>query len=796
MLQHLSWTDFLEKHPAFKSIHVATDDWEPLPKQVCAFDTKLYVAVGNEVRLVDCEQVKQNKGGSEATSFTKLTHPELNFTIFQLVISPNGKYLAVVGKSKIVVLGLRSKAEPKSSSPSSFSFNQSSNNGSGIFGGAGSLSFRGFQGQSANSSETPIYYAGIINLNFPVICARFHPLGRSGRSLVILNETQLTLYEVENGYLNPDYTIPLSFNEKPSNAFDVDAEEHIPVSFTFNHSSRGWGAFLVYILTVSGDVYALCPVMPANAIISRTMLQQLSSEIAEHHRSYVDSENAQQLLRWLTKLVGDAALSSELNSRSGFSLEDSNEFSNFSNVFALQRPDDFTLLPALQGPFLIQPLVGDDFSDDCCDIASLGTPVIDVIVVASSSGQIDLFLSPSKISGKWSLPSHCNEPSKALVLSPIHTLRPFTTKTDYTALHYDNFSPFNFTVYHANGAHAVNVERWVRDLRLLYENKSDFKNAKEKKELLDILSSIPDSTEVVERVNTNPLNTSPDPVTGCTQIKHPSLGSAFLCLTKHRQITVIDESEYLDMPIIDKDLKNEDLAESFQISLNGDKNSRNLMYQSLLVQSPFENPYIQTSPERLIVPPELGGKLAVSSYSLRFLGTAVSRMREHLELIHQGILALHYRLGLQKEEFLRQRDHISKLEKRSTHALQKDWLLEQFAELENHAVQCEGRTDVVLQRYMNIHSPDLSDQEKTFVKEIERYRERILGERGIERKLHSIKPLLHNGSMQSKMMLSKSSVRSSSIEPIALDQLKQLLAQQNKLIQIMKAKVVSLQKKI
>ncbi|EPX71613.1 nucleoporin Nup82 [Schizosaccharomyces octosporus yFS286] len=797
MSQHLSWTDLLEKHPAFKSIHTATDDLEPLPKQVCSFDTKLYVAVGNEVRLVDCEHVKHNKGGSEATSFTKLTHPELNFTIFQLVISPNGKFLAVVGKSKVVVLGLRSEGDAKpSSSSSSSSFNQSFNNTPGIFGSTGSLGFKGSQGHSTNSSEKPIYYAGIIKLTSPVICARFHPLGRSGRSLVLLNETHLTLYEVENGYLNPDYAIPLSFSDKPSNAFDVDAEGHVPVSFTFNHSTHGWSAFVVYILTISGDVFALCPVMPRHALISRTILQQLSSEVSEYHQTCIDSENAQQLLRWITKLIGDAALSSELNSRSGFSLEDSNEFSNFSNVLALQRPDDFTLLPALQGPFLIQPLRGDDILDNCCDIVSLGTPVIDVIVISTASGQIDLFLCPSKLSGKWSLPSQRNEPSKPLVLSPIHTLRPFTTKTDYTTIHYDHFSPLTFTVYHANGAHSIDVETWVRDLRLLYENKLHFKNARDKKELLDILSSIPESTEVIERVNTNPLNTSADPVVGCTQIKYPSLGSAFLYLTKHRQVTVIDESEHLDMPAIDRDFKNEDLSESFHISINREPDSQNLMYQSLLLQSPFENPYIQTSPERLIVPPELGGKLGVSPYSLRFLGTAVNRMRDHLDLIHQGIIALHYRLGLQKEEFLRQRDHIIKLNKRFNLVSQKEWDTKRFANLEKRILQCEGRADVVLQRCMNVHSPNLSDQEKAFARELERYRERILGERGIEKKLQSIKPLLQHGNMQSKATFSKPSVRPSSIEPVALDQLKQLLTQQNKSIQIMKAKIVSLQTKI
>ncbi|KAL2312201.1 Nucleoporin nup82 [Schizosaccharomyces pombe] len=793
MSQEVSWTDILEKHPALRWIKPIPEDWEILPKHLCAFESFLYVAVGQEVRSLDCRLLKHKNEASHKNFYKKLFNPELDFMIEQICLSKNGRFLAVVGKSKIVILGLRSKLSEQNPLAESVSnFGESVNN----------FSNSEHQENGTNSlklSEVTICSVAVINPSSQIVSVRFHPLGKSGRSLVVLTETSLLLYEAGNGVLMPDYEIPLKLTHQASNSFDADVDLHIPTAFCFSNVSQGWGVFTIYILTRGGDVFSVCPVMPANAMIPQDVLKQIRLILTKKEDD-ADAENHRRNVHWITKLLGEAALANDLSTSFVIS-EGSSELFDSSDYVSVRRPDDFSFIPSMQGPFLLQPAVADDeLIEDYCDIYSFGMNPIDVLAIGGSEGRLDLLLLVSEVSGRWSKLNDHGLASMKLIVSQVHSLY-LSNNNPYMVLQPDIQSPYSLIAYHANGLHVVDIESWARDLNLNFENGEFLNNEEEndEDELSNVLVSIPSRTSVLERLDTNPLNESTDAVVGCAQLYYPSLGKILISLTRNWQTTVFDDSDLATMGVNKESLSNEmDYSKSLgtssleQVDDLDEKLTYTPLYVSLLEKTPFTDPSIPSLVERTIVPAELQNEITVSSASLRFLGKVVARYRETLNLLDHGCSELHHRLKLQREEYERQQNHIYKLSDRISNFREKAWSTEHLEHLTSDMSMCEKRIDQVLQRVMDLRVPDLSDKEKQFIKEIGNYKEKVTGERGIEKRVETLKTLLQRTKprdAQTTLVASSSDMRLAAIE-----QLQKLLAQQSLSIKELKTKTVSFQR--
>lgn len=112
---------------------------------------------------------------------------------------------------------------------------------------------------------------GIEQASIPIVKACFHPL--NSRHVVVLSEKELLrivdirTMETKQHRLSPD----LRFS---SFAFGPDID---------------WMKFALFLLTVKGDVYALCPIIPDGTLVSRQTINDLWAWADDHSCSSVDS---------------------------------------------------------------------------------------------------------------------------------------------------------------------------------------------------------------------------------------------------------------------------------------------------------------------------------------------------------------------------------------------------------------------------------------------------------------------------------------------------------------------------
>jgi nucleoporin NUP82 len=270
--------------------------------------------------------------------------------------------------------------------------------------------------------------------------ALWHPLSPSGNDLVtVTRDACVRLWELDSNnrhsFDEPALAVDL---KKLSNAtstredfsaskfgankaYTLDDVEMQVAASCFGGQGKededGWSSMTLWIAMTEGDVYALCPFLPAHFWAPATFLPSLTTSVVAKARIYdqdpttseVQKRTADQQCKWLAELdkqdpvivPGDQGA-----------------------MEVYTRPERPGIVPKLQGPFQISPEPGFGeitdihaiapqldqgalFGDDEEDLEEYGGSdglSIGIICVATSAGQIHVCLNLEGIEAEW-LPS-------------------------------------------------------------------------------------------------------------------------------------------------------------------------------------------------------------------------------------------------------------------------------------------------------------------------------------------------------------------------------------------------------
>ncbi|EEB06038.1 nucleoporin Nup82 [Schizosaccharomyces japonicus yFS275] len=835
MPKHVSWTDAIEQHPAFQTLTKLPGAADIPPKRLCAFEAALFFAVGKTVRWIDCSAVK-GSNPSEQYEYKTIQVTDVDYDILQICSSPNGRYLALVGEKKVVVISIHSLHLPNPAR------NQQSEGNADV-----SLlpdsTLASFSVPSDTSDDIHIASSSSVCIfEDRVVEAKFHPYSKSDKCLVVLTETELQLLEVRRGFVKPDFTVGFS-DISANGTFSAFLDEREPAGFCFSSSRLGWGLCTVYVIMKNGDIQMICPVLPKYSVLTRAQCQDLATFVKMRHKEQ-PTEMTRQQLRWITTILGEISLERDFHLRT---LDSSVYDADDRELVVVQRPSNIHLEVALQEPFLLQP-AGQDYSEtaDACGLVSLGVEPMDVLMSVNTAGIVSLWLIVSEVQAEWRIRARMHELSSR-ILSHVHSFSLGVT-TPYAVLEKDVHSNAVVHIYHASGVHTIDCRHWVEELSQAFEDgafplttaepdseaaadeeverEDEDTDGEETDRVQEVLGTISETTMVQQRLETDALHEGKgDAVFGLASLRHPLYGPALVAITRDTCVSVMSDplapmdaralsaaegtalvdasTNMLDSLLLDPELRTGEDA-SLLIP----------QYSSLLTPPVFRRPELPDASLRFVVPSGLRGPLSVDADTLRYFSTVVAQTREALVAVQEGTYRMHERLDLQAHELLRQFDRVREYTQRVQHLRDQSVPLDRIQELVERQKALESRTDKVLQRFMEHNVPELSDQEKAFIKEIERCKTRVLGERGYVARLDELKARVQRLQQQRKLSpnvvlpsvssFSASAAISSSfspssplsIKPSELTELQNLLKRQQQRISDLKKRTLAVQRVI
>ena len=279
----------------------------------------------------------------------------------------------------------------------------------------------------------------------------WHPLGQHGRTLVTVTEDAVVrLWDVNKddrwsfaepalaidlrklasmrSIAAPSDVIPREYGD--SKTFSPDYVEMEVAAACFGRESKGidvygdgeiedygdgWASMTLYVAMKAGDVYALCPLLPAKWQATPSLLQSLGIAVAvngddcvaDDERDTVSPDVKQQQQNiWLREIFSQEAV-----------IEQTQMAIEPTEIY--RRPSRPGIVPALQGPFEFHPDMEDgaditdmvvlepssmiDDTDDMWNTFVEGSKgsSMGVMALATNDGNVHICLQPDGIEGRW-----------------------------------------------------------------------------------------------------------------------------------------------------------------------------------------------------------------------------------------------------------------------------------------------------------------------------------------------------------------------------------------------------------
>ena len=279
----------------------------------------------------------------------------------------------------------------------------------------------------------------------------WHPLGQRGRTLVTVTEDAVVrLWDVNKddrwSFAEPALAIdlrklasmssiaalsdviPREYGD--SKSFSPDYVEMEVAAACFGRESRGadvdgdgeiedygdgWAPMTLYVAMKAGDVYALCPLLPARWQATTSLLQSLGAAVAVNGGDYVPDDEGdtvspnieqQQQNFWLREIFSQEPV-----------IEQTYMATEPTEIY--RRPLRPGIVPALQGPFDFHPNMEDnsditdmvilepssmiDDTDDMWDtfIEGSKSSSMAVMALATNDGKVHVCLQLDGIEGRW-----------------------------------------------------------------------------------------------------------------------------------------------------------------------------------------------------------------------------------------------------------------------------------------------------------------------------------------------------------------------------------------------------------
>ncbi|KAH7349882.1 nuclear pore complex protein An-Nup82 [Plectosphaerella cucumerina] len=401
-----------------------------------------------------------------------------------------------------------------------------------------------------------------------VASAIWHPLGVNGSCLVTVTADAIVrVWELslENRWsfdtpslsvdlkkladgtaLDQDFSASTSIN---NTNFSPDTfEMEVAAACFAERGSDGWSPMTLWVAMTEGDVYALCPLLPAKWAPPSTLIPSLSVSIVSKVAAIEDDPEiseytkllAQQQLEWMGDL--DKQDPHTIDPGLGEPL-----------LEVFNRPSRPGAVPRLQGPFeLIADPEGDELDGLLTDIHVIGKKIdadelmtgededldlsegdqeglsLSVVCLLSSSGQVRILLDLEGIEAQWLPPrskskmarlAETADPPSLLTFQSIDTMGAAeVTEGSWPMFSTDVLSRYSFFVTHHAGVTFLSLAPWVfrleGELQGESEAGSDFR--------LGLLVNGQSSTR--ERLFTKPSADVSIPLAASTVIRDPDLG--------------------------------------------------------------------------------------------------------------------------------------------------------------------------------------------------------------------------------------------------------------------------------
>ncbi|KAI0597672.1 nuclear pore complex protein An-Nup82 [Biscogniauxia sp. FL1348] len=417
----------------------------------------------------------------------------------------------------------------------------------------------------------------------PIASTLWHPLGVNGSALVTITKDAIVrLWELSQkdrwSFDTPTLTIDLqkladgtSLDQNFSASVDVMNKGFSPDSFEMEvaaacfagRGSGGWSPMTLWIAMREGDVYALCPLLPAQWSPPPTLIPSLSVSIVGNVAAIQDDPNvseqakllAQQQLDWMSDLDNQEPKVVE-----GPPGEPPTEI--------YTRPARPGIVPRLQGPFDLElsPDSEDDLDIELTDIFAIGERLdtddlmmgededlemediegeglsLSVICLLSSSGQLRICLDLDGVQAQWLPPRNKSKTMGRLTESPsLLTFQSLdalssleVTKDAWPMFSPDVTSRYAFYITHPSSITYISLSPWV--FRLESELQGNSQAGSEFR--IDLLVNGQSSTR--ERLYTSPTQGDTQlTLSASVAIRDPDLGYFLLSATPFEPIALL-----------------------------------------------------------------------------------------------------------------------------------------------------------------------------------------------------------------------------------------------------------------
>ncbi|KAL8751922.1 MAG: hypothetical protein Q9184_005899, partial [Pyrenodesmia sp. 2 TL-2023] len=544
-------------------------DYQGPQRTIACRNTEVFVVVDNEIRWSDLSMLKYDWESSQgprdgldnedrgAGQIYKTLEVPISEHIRQLLVSPNGQFLAIATSHTIHVTIL----------PSSSKFDESAGTSIKV------------------KTHTLGPTAHVLNRS-PIVSVLWHPCGVQGSCLVtVTTEAVVRLWELnqlnrwsfdaptiaidlrklDSATSQKDDVTPRSMSKNRGFSADMIDLEIASACFggTGASNESSWSAITLWTVTTEGDVYALCPLLPSKWQPTVTQIPSLTA-IADIKRESPSSSPPQKpdtriqddQWNWLSEIDAQDPI------------RGAGENGIVAQNFTYNRPDHPGPIPRLQGPFKILAESSDEYLEvsDIRVIASrLDTEELmhgeddgsdqglqedtdglssAIVCLLTTDGKVHVYLDLDGVEGQW-LPAKAPkietpkpETTQLLAIEVLETLDPKTiTEYEWPTFSDDPFSRYAFFITHSQGIFYFSFDPWIN--RLEDELQSATTHGAQKR-----LSTIRASTNTLRERILRFNHDSPSPsANACLAIYDSDLGYFLLTSTdnnKHPHAASLD----------------------------------------------------------------------------------------------------------------------------------------------------------------------------------------------------------------------------------------------------------------
>eukprot|EP00741_Cyanophora_paradoxa_P022634 tig00021493_g21859.t1 len=267
------------QHPVFSKIRAPRIDSSSTNLAAVSGDwVYTYGDDGDNGTALYCADIKRLNSRSVETIRLE---PPPDFQVLQLLLNSTGEYAAFVGERQIYVGFVKrphGAARPHKSGASEPSF----------------------------CRTVPL---GEEYLEAAIVQAAWHPLSESHLA-VLSDDGLLRLFDLSRDLYEPEQTISARAVGGQPDGGEEEGPEEIEgdrvVAFEFG-AARGWEAFALYFLYASGDLRALCPVVPYGGRVPVSLLTGLCDGLREGVGAAPAGSLPRQVrwqLHWLAEIAG------------------------------------------------------------------------------------------------------------------------------------------------------------------------------------------------------------------------------------------------------------------------------------------------------------------------------------------------------------------------------------------------------------------------------------------------------------------------------------------------------------